>query len=383
MTLEIRSAPQSGSSPLPRMEAIQKIELKHSPVVSPRDSTSHLDKKIKDEWLKNLGCPEQYTIWSEKDIEDARKNSKGIKKLIDRQETISLISGSLALAGSIAGMVPTFGPIIGAPLSFFANYYGTYEGAELGFDYARLADARQDLYKDSEKLYTALAIRMIDRYIKSLNAEKAQALEQAHNHTVILLDDASKQKLFQKKAAIQDLAKKVLANLPDLEKQATETLWGQKLRIRPPEEIAKAEEKKKKPKTTTDKIIKAVTITEMDKQMVKNQQQIAKIKKEIQNATLPLKEACRFICGQQTDFSIVILHNERDTMTLRCENRLNSTLRTGLDAIRDKEISDLKKMMNDLMKANQVLAEQLQQKKDKKHHHHHHRSKDKPPAKVE
>ena len=297
------------------------------------------DKKAKDNMLDRLAVQtlDQKTIWlSQEEQKAAEKISKKIDKIHGSKERIAVVSGLLAGVASGCGCVPLVGGLVGAPFGLAANYYGASAGIDLGFDYAEQCDLRQDLYNDTKTLYASLAIRLLDRYIKAFRVDMAQQLEAPYAFKFSVLSPEKKARLAVKKAQLQELSKNILNHLAHLEKEAVETLWGGPLYTRTVEE-----QKKQKPV-----------------KLSKNQRQIQKFKKEIQNITTPLKEVCEYIQGTRLGFSVPVLHNERDTMMVRYNDKLTAILRIKVDENHAAETAALRTKMAALEKENKKLKHQ-------------------------
>ncbi len=272
-----------------------------------------LTPRVQDDWLNKLASEEQ--LWSEDTIKDAKHIAKRIKEIKkDGKHRIGVIAGLFAAGGSALGVVPLFGGALGSPLAFLGNYYGTVAGANIGFDYADQCDLRQDLFANSETHYTSLAIRLLDRYLKTMRLEQAKKIETESK--VKIFSSAEKQKLRDKRTEVRVLAQKIELQLPRLERNAIEIFRG----------------------------------PVKDKMSKKKQRQYEKIQKEVLKVTNPLKEVCQYISGQLENFSSVILKNELITMSTLSESGLKDSVHQILNAKREAENEALLEMVKALKK---------------------------------
>lgn len=177
------------------------------------------DKKIKDAWLTFLAYSSENTKLLPKEEKEVAKNIHYLfRKINDDMEKGAMISGSFAGLSGLTGLIPGgAGAPIAAILSFVANHKGFIDSTKIGFKYAEVCDRKQDLIHDCEQFVKSLAIRLLDRYIKSQRLNQAYLLQKEQDFPGVLLEEEEKAKMYGDIPQIHRLAKDMIKNLPNLQ----------------------------------------------------------------------------------------------------------------------------------------------------------------------
>lgn len=113
--------------------------------------------------------------------DDIVQKNRNIHKKLHLQATLSGGLAGAATAGSALPIVQSVALPFTTSLSFLANYQGFVHGFYLGNTYAVICDEFQNLKRDCQTFYEAIAIYLLRKYLINVYRIKiAQSLEQAY-----------------------------------------------------------------------------------------------------------------------------------------------------------------------------------------------------------